>query len=228
MVTGARHDRNLAARRLRAVTLIESVLFISVALGLIVGGLSVYQQSTLSERSASQMRMLGSIVAETRMLIDQKLNLPAVASTGDPMVLAAVVDDVLVKADAVAKTYVNPSAPPNLLGWPSPIRHGWQGAMNILAVRRDGTVPHMLVYLEDIPSEVCLRLSSMSETGKTGFVEQVTEIVFQVPDGAGGFNTAKLPSLAYPLPITPDELGLPGHCGTAGGRVNVIYWIPLD
>jgi hypothetical protein len=228
MVTGARHDRNRAARRLRAVTLIEAVLFISVALGLIVGGLSVYQQSTLSERSASQMRMLGSIVAETRMLVDQKLNLPAVASTGDPMVLAAVVDDVLVKADAVAKTYVNPSAPPNLLGWPSPIRHGWQGAMNILAVRRDGTVPHMLVYLEDIPSEVCLRLSSMSETGKTGFVEQVTEIVFQVPDGAGGFNTAKLPSLAYPLPITPDELGLPGHCGTAGGRVNVIYWIPLD
>jgi hypothetical protein len=208
--------------------MVEAVLFISVALGLIVGGLSVYQQTTLSERSASQMRMLGSIVAETRMLIDQKLNLPAVASTGDPMVLAAVVDDVLVKADAVAKTYVNPSAPPNLLGWPSPIRHGWQGAMNILAVRRDGTVPHMLVYLENIPSEVCLRLSSMSETGKTGFVEQVTEIVFQVPDGAGGFNTAKLPSLAHPLPITPDELGLPGHCGTAGGRVNVIYWIPLD
>lgn len=228
MVTGARHDRNLAARRLRAVTLIESVLFISVALGLIVGGLSVYQQSTLSERSASQMRMLGSIVAETRMLVDQKLNLPAVASTGDPMVLAAVVDNVLVKADAVATSYVNPSAPPNRLGWPSPIRHGWQGAMNILAVRRDGTVPHMLVYLEDIPSEVCLRLSSMSETGKTGFVEQMTEIVFQVPDGAGGFNTAKLPSLAYPLPITPDELGLPGHCGTVGGRVNVIYWIPLD
>jgi len=228
MVTGPRHDRNLAARRLRAVTLIEAVLFISVALGLIVGGLSVYQQSTLSERSASQMRMLGSIVAETRMLIDQKLNLPAVASTGSPMVLAAVVDNTLVTADAVAKTYLNPSAPPNLLGWPSPIRHGWQGAMNILAVRRDGTVPHMLVYLEDIPSEVCLRLSSMTTTGKTGFVEQVTEIVFQVPDGAGGFNTAKLPSLAHPLPITPDELGLPGHCGTAGGRVNVIYWIPLD
>jgi hypothetical protein len=228
MVTGARHDRNPAARRLRAVTLIEAVLFISVALGLIVGGLSVYQQSTLSERSTSQMRMLGSIVAETRMLMDQKLDLPAVSSTGNPMVLAAVVDDVLVKADAVAKTYVNPSAPPNRVGWPSPIRHGWQGAMNILAVRRDGTVPHMLVYLEDIPSEACLRLSSMTTSGKAGFVEQMTEIVFQVPDPSSGFKTAKLPSLAHPLPITPDDLALPAHCGRPGGRLNVIYWIPLD
>jgi hypothetical protein len=228
MVTGARHDRNPAARRLRAVTLIEAVLFISVALGLIVGGLSVYQQSTLSERSTSQMRMLGSIVAETRMLMDQKLNLPNLPSTANPMLSAAVVDNTLVTADAVPATYLNAGAPPNRVGWPSPIRHGWQGAMNILAVRRDGTVPHMLVYLEDIPSEVCLRLSSMTTTGKAGFVEHMTEIVFQVPDPKSGFKTAKLPSLAHPLPITPDELGLPAHCGRPGGRLNVIYWIPLD
>ncbi|MCA3509694.1 MAG: hypothetical protein IOC80_03640 [Rhodobacter sp.] len=215
-------------RRLRAVTLIESVLFVSVALGLIVGGLAVYQQSSLSERSSSQMRMLGSIVAETRSLYEQKLNLPSLASTADPMFLSAVVDDVLISADAVAATYLDASAPPNRLGWASPIRHGWKGAMNILAVRRDGSVPHMLVYIEDIPSEVCVRLSSMTATGKTGFVEQMTEIVFQVPDGGGGFNIAKLPSVTYPLPITPDDLALPAHCGPAGGRVNVIYWVPLD
>ncbi len=215
-------------RRLRAVTLIESVLFVSVALGLIVGGLAVYQQSSLSERSSSQMRMLGSIVAETRSLYDQKLNLPSLASTADPMFLSAVVDDVLIRADAVAATYVDASAPPNRLGWASPIRHGWKGAMNVLAVRRDGSVPHMLVYIEDIPSEVCVRLSSMTATGKTGFVEQMTEIVFQVPNGSGGFNIAKLPSVTYPLPITPNDLALPAHCGPAGGRVNVIYWVPLD
>jgi len=227
-VAGARYNRNRPARRLRAVTLIEAVLFISVALGLIVGGLSVYQQSSLAERATSQMRMLGSLVAETRTLLEQKLNLPNLPSTADPMLLAAVVDNVLVKANAVASTYVDLNAPPNLVGWPSPIRHGWHGAMNVLAVRRDGLVPHMLVYLEDIPSEVCLRLSSITTGGKTGFVEQVTEVVFQVPDGMGNFNTAKLPSMTYPLPITPDDLALPAHCGPAGGRLNVIYWIPLD
>ncbi len=227
-MTGARYNRNRAARRLRAVTLIEGVLFISVALGLIVGGLAVYQQSSLSERATSQMRMLGSLVVETRMLFEQKLNLPNLSSTADPMLQAAVVDDVLVKSEAVAATYLDLSAPPNRVLWSSPIRHDWKGAMNVLAVRRDGLVPHMLVYLEDIPSEVCLRLSSITTGGKTGFVENLTEVVFQVPDGMGNFNTAKLPSQTYPLPITPDDLALPAHCGPAGGRLNVIYWIPLD
>ena len=214
-------------RRCRGVTLVEGVLFISIALGLIVGGLTVYQQATLSERASSQMRMLGSIVAEARLMFDQKLSVPDLSSKDDPMLQAALVDNALVQGGSVAATSLNLDAPPNRLGWASPIRHGWQGAMNILAVRRDGDLPHLLVYLEDIPSEVCLRLSSLTTTGKSGFVDHVTEIVFQVPNGAG-FTTARLPSAAYPLPITPDKLGIAGHCGPAGGRLNVIYWVPLQ
>ena len=142
------------------------------------------------------------------------------------MMQAAVVDDVLVRAGSVAATSLNMNAPPNRLGWVSPIRHGWKGAMNILAVRRDGGIPHLLVYLEDIPSEVCVRLSSLTSSGKSAFVDHVTEIIFQVPDGAG-FTSASLPSEDDPLPITPDKLGVAGHCGPAGGRLNVIYWVPL-
>ena len=86
----------------------------------------------------------------------------------------------------------------------------------------------MLVYLENIPSEVCIRLSSLTTGGKSGFVDRVTEMVFQVPNGSGtGFATAKMPSARYPLPITPDDLASPGHCGRAGGRLNVIYWVPM-
>ena len=226
-LVATRRTRLLATQRFRAVTMVEGVLFISVALGLIVGGLSVYQQASLSERASSQMRMLGSIVAETRLLLDQKQSLPDLSPTDDPMLQAAVVDDVLVKSGSVAATSLNMNAPPNLLGWASPIRHGWQGAMNILAVRRDGEIPHIMVYLEDIPSEVCLRLSSLTSSGKSGFVDRVTEIIFQVPDGAG-FTSASLPSISYPLPITPDKLAVAGHCGPAGGQLNVIYWIPLQ
>jgi len=226
-VKTARLSQRQPTQRLRAVTLVEAVLFISVALGLIVGGLSIYQQASLSERASSQMRTLASIVTETRLLFDQKPSVPDLSSTGDPLLQAALVDDVLVKAGSVAATSLNLDAPPNRLGWASPIRNGWQGAMNILAVRRDGNVPHLLVYLEDIPSEVCLRLSSLTAGGKSGFVDQVTEIVFQVPDGTG-FTSASLPSDDYPLPITPDKLAVPGHCGPAGGRLNVIYWIPLQ
>ena len=222
----ARRSNLRAMRRFRAVTLVEAVLFISVALGLIVGSLSVYQQASLSERASSQMRMLGSIVAETRLLFDEDISVPNLSSTGNPMLQAAVVDSVLIRGGSIAATSLNTDSPPNRLGWPSPIRHGWQGAMNIMAVRRNGTAPHMLVYLENIPSEVCLRLSSLTTSGRSGFVDNVTEIVFQVPNGAG-FATAKMPSAAYPLPITPTDLGVPIHCGPAGGKLNVIYWIPM-
>ena len=99
--------------------------------------------------------------------------------------------------------------------------------MNILAARRDGTLLHMRVYLEDFPSEACLRLSSLKTSGKSGFADHVTEIVFQVPNGAG-FTLASLPSAAYPLPITPDKLAVAAHCGPAGGRLNVISWIALE
>ena len=99
--------------------------------------------------------------------------------------------------------------------------------MNILVVRRDGTLPHMLVYLEDLPSAVCIRLSSLTTSGKSGFADHVTEIALQVPNGAG-FIPASLPSAAYSLPITPDKLGVAGPCGPAGGRLNVICWIPLQ
>jgi len=226
-VKTARQRRRQPAQRLRAVTLVEAVLFISVALGLIVGGLSIYQQASLSERATSQMRALASIVAETRLLLDQKPSMPDLSSTDDPMLQDAVVDDVLVRAGSVAGTSLNVLAPPNRLGWASPIRNAWQGAMNILVARRDGDIPHLLVYLEDMPSEVCLRLSSLTASGKSGFVDRVTEMVFQVPQG-GGFTSASLPSVAYPLPITPEKLAVVGHCGTAGGKLNVIYWIPLQ
>lgn len=227
MTPRARDIRYRATRRARAVTLVEGVLFISVALGLIIGGLSVYQQASLSERAAGQMRALGSIVAETRLLVGEIDNMPDLFATDDPMLQAAVLDDVLVAAGSVAATSLDPQAPSNRVGWASPIRHHWQGAMNILAVRRDARSPHMVVYLENIPSEVCIRLSSLTSSGKSGFVDHVTEIVFQVPNEAG-FASARLPSAAYPLPITPDELGVAGHCGPAGGHLNVIYWIPLQ
>ena len=213
--------------RHRGVNLLESVLYLSIALTLILGGLSIYQRASLTELSAGQMRMLASLIAETRLIFDQNGSVPDLSSTDDPMMQAAVVDDVLVRAGSVAATSLNMNAPPNRLGWASPIRHGWKGAMNILAVRRDGDIPHLLVYLEDIPSEVCVRLSSLTSSGKSAFVDHVTEIIFQVPEGAG-FTSASLPSEDYPLPITPDKLAVAGHCGPAGGQLNVIYWIPLQ
>ena len=63
-----------------------------------------------------------------------------------------------------------------------------------------GDIPHLLVYLEDIPSEVCLRPSPLTSSGKSGFADHVTEIVFVEPNCAG-FTSASLPPADDPSPI---------------------------
>ena len=50
----------------RGVTLIEAVLFISIALGLIVGGLVFFQQASLAARTNDAVRSLSGIASETR------------------------------------------------------------------------------------------------------------------------------------------------------------------
>jgi hypothetical protein len=52
----------------RGVTLIEAVLFIAVALGLIVGGLVFYQQASLAARVNEQTRLFSSMYAEVNAL----------------------------------------------------------------------------------------------------------------------------------------------------------------
>jgi hypothetical protein len=56
-------------RRNRAVTLIEAVLYISIALALIVGGLVFFQQASTAAKTSAMVRQLSAVVAETRVLI---------------------------------------------------------------------------------------------------------------------------------------------------------------
>ena len=59
----------LLRRRNRAVTLIEAVLYISIALALIVGGLVFFQQASTAARTSAMVRHVSAIVAETRVLM---------------------------------------------------------------------------------------------------------------------------------------------------------------
>ena len=59
----------LLRRRNRAVTLIEAVLYISIALALIVGGLVFFQQASTAARTSTTVRQLSAIIAEARVLI---------------------------------------------------------------------------------------------------------------------------------------------------------------
>ncbi|MCE2748781.1 MAG: hypothetical protein LW715_08410 [Rhodobacter sp.] len=62
----------LGAARKRGVTLIEAVLYISIALALIVGGLVFFQQASLAQRTNSAVRNISAIASETRGLYQQQ------------------------------------------------------------------------------------------------------------------------------------------------------------
>ena len=52
------------SRRHRAVTLIEAVLYISIALALIVGGLVFYQQASTAARTSAFVRQMSALIQE--------------------------------------------------------------------------------------------------------------------------------------------------------------------
>ncbi len=76
--------------RYRGVTLIEAVLFISIAMGIIVGGLQFYQQASTALRTEQTVRLATSLVAETHSLY-RGSDIPAEAARAriDPTLVAA-------------------------------------------------------------------------------------------------------------------------------------------
>jgi cell division protein FtsL len=60
---------SLLRRRNRAVTLIEAVLYISIALALIVGGLVFFQQASTAAKTSALVRQLSATLAEGRVQI---------------------------------------------------------------------------------------------------------------------------------------------------------------
>lgn len=66
MNTASLSRARAASRARRAVTLIEAVLFISIALGLIVAGLRFYDQANRAARITANIRLISSLVTEMR------------------------------------------------------------------------------------------------------------------------------------------------------------------
>jgi hypothetical protein len=76
------------SRRYRAVTLIEAVLYISIALALIVGGLVFFQQASTAAKTSTMVRQFSATLAEGRVLI-KELPLTADESNLNNLLIAA-------------------------------------------------------------------------------------------------------------------------------------------
>lgn len=170
-------------RRCRAVTLIEAVLYISIALALIVGGLVFFQQASLASRVNEQVRVLSALVAEARSHYTSQPSAFAelIIYGGDPEVFllgfpGERVDSVLVAAGAVPTIAV---ASPPIAGSPYPavLRTTWGGAIRMVGAKR-GPNLELMIGLSQIPRQACARLASVSRTGQGVFSDGISMVGF--------------------------------------------------
>jgi hypothetical protein len=199
--------------RKRGVTLIEAVLFISIALGLIVGGLVFFQQASLAQRTADAVRTISSISSETRALYQTSQNFAGVTST------------VLINAGAVPSNIVASG-----VGGVEYLQNEWGGAAGLrpsppnFTSWTGGTAPNaneaFVVRYTGLPQAACVRLATL-ESGGTG------------PVGSGilgvGISSANIDGTAVStgglitdasLQVTPTKAA--ARCS---GNDNTVIWV---
>lgn len=152
--------------RQRGVTLIEAVLFIAIALGLIVGGIVFYQQAQFAGRMAKLVNLTANILTEASAL--------ALSYPMDPSVLMSRfgggqddLGDIFVKMGSIPEEYVF-----TYRSGRSIILHPWEmsiGEAGRIQVRvttfgNAGQTNIQLNFL-DLPAAACPRIVAFTASG---------------------------------------------------------------
>jgi hypothetical protein len=131
-------DRS-SGRRNRAVTLIEAVLYISIALALIVGGLVFFQQASTAAKTSTMVRQLSALLAEARGLA---LGLPV---PDTPLVIT----DLLISAGAV---------PPDMVESATELVNPFGGFTEVVFWDLGGGRTALYIVATNVPKAVCAKL----------------------------------------------------------------------
>ena len=149
-------DKANPLRRNRAVTLIEAVLYISIALALIVGGLVFFQQASTAAKTSATVRQLSATLAEARVLIKE---MPSITAPSD-------VTTHLIAAGAV---------PPDMVASATSLSNPFGGTTSFHYDSWGPTYGRVVhIELTNVPQGVCARLltsingKSMVGTGFAG------------------------------------------------------------
>lgn len=184
-------DLPVAASARRGVTLIEAVLFIAVALGLIIGGLVFYRQAAMAAQTQEFIRLTNAIVAEARVVygreraFDQStivysyppgVREALVAFYGEPWVEAREIgglppsyraDSVLVSSGSIpAQNFTQD--PVNGVRLVSP----WNTRMSTTVSRVDYEST-LVLDLTDVPVSICTRVAPMDAAGRSVLADKV-------------------------------------------------------
>lgn len=178
-------------RRKRGVTLIEAVLYISIALALIVGGLSFFQQASLAQRVGSAVRNISSLAAEARALYQASRNFTGLSA------------QVLADAGAVPSTMIVRN------GSVVELRNEWDGPVEVLPLVNQGelTTTGFRIIYEQVPFEACTRLTSFDASGSGRVGAGILSIQYRQSQlgGNGAFTFGKTIAQAANVGVTPAE-----------------------
>jgi hypothetical protein len=174
--------------RKRGVTLIEAVLFISIALGIIVGGLVFFQQASLAQRTSDAVRTISSISSETRAMYQTETDFIGVTPT------------VLIAAGAVPSNIINTSTDPDSL------QNEWGGDANLApyttaafpiiqgqSSATSATLPDnqsFVIEYTDLPQAACVRLGTLERGGTSPIGSGILAVGISSTGGTGDATTA--------------------------------------
>jgi len=153
-------------RRCRAVTLIEAVLYIAVALALIVGGLVFFQQASTAQKTSATIRQVSALLAETRVMVK---GYPLDEIT-NPSLLSSTTLDItafLITAGAV---------PSDMIASATTLSNPFGGTTSVNAAVLPFFGPTMLVTLTNVPRSACTRLLT-GTSGVSGSLEGGSTVV---------------------------------------------------
>ena len=186
--TLARAARPVSTRK-RGVTLIEAVLYISIALALIVGGLVFFRQASVAQRINSAVRNLSSIAAETRGLYQQQGS------------FAGFNHATLISAGSVPTSLISNPATGELKNeWGGVITAGPTAA--VTQVGSPGAIGFtpgfaansgFFVVYPNVPITACSRLVSVDKYGTGPLGNRIRSVTF-------GTGTPVYPSMVVALP----------------------------
>ena len=131
-----------ASARRRAISLIEGVLYLVIALAVIVGGIVFFQQSQLSNAVTDTARAAVGISSQARALYQNQTGF----GVNEDLTLA------MIRAGAVPSNFIDRSG--------DAMAHPFGGGMAVTGNGRG----FVIVY-SDISQAACLRLASIDETG---------------------------------------------------------------
>jgi hypothetical protein len=190
----------LGSTRKRGVTLIEAVLYISIALALIVGGLVFFQQASLAQRTNSAVRNISAMASESRGLFAQQ-------NSFDGLSPAAL---------------INAGAVPTSLISGTDLKNEWGGTVAIATTGVGDLHSGFTVAYPALPRAACVRLTNTDASGSGRVGSGIRSIAFKAPSAAT-YGTAVTPaSSSGAAQLTPALVSGSTMCGL-GDVVDVQF-----